>query len=285
MATAWSDIKMVKYLIKHGANSNAKTDRGTSVIHSASMNKNPAILKYMLKNFKLNVNDRSKSYCSPLDFSLRMNALQNNGTLENAHLLLANGAKKSINWKCNGYTPLMVAIPDEKIMLFLLGNGAKTDIKNPSGRTAFNMAKNQKASKKILKMLKTQKNEDINKKVFYTENLIWELKTYQNKHDRYSELKAIEYCENLELDNKDNWRIPSASEYKTILSRKPYKGFVIDGIGEYYMNPKDFKNMTPTSYWTILKDGSTGYQSISWNKVHKKRENTKYNTRCVHTKI
>ena len=134
-------------------------------------------------------------------------------------------------------------------------------------------------------MLKTQKNEDINKKVFYTENLIWELKTYQNKHDRYSELKAIEYCENLELDNKDNWRIPSASEYKTILSRKPYKGFVIDGIGEYYMNPKDFKNMTPTSYWTILKDGSTGYQSISWNKVHKKRENTKYNTRCVHTKI
>ena len=94
MATAWSNLKMVKYLIKHGANLHDKSDRGSSIIHSASMNKNPAILKYLLKTYKLNVNDRGKRYCTPLDISLRTNALQNHGTLENARLLLLNGAKK-----------------------------------------------------------------------------------------------------------------------------------------------------------------------------------------------
>ena len=104
------------------------------------------------------------------------------------------------------------------------------------------------------------------------------------KYDKYSGEEAKKYCEDLILEDKINWHIPSMSEYKSILSTKPYKGFVIDGIPKYYMDPKDFKNMTPSSYWTKTKDGSMAYQSISRNKVYKKRENTKYHIRCVHTK-
>ena len=239
LAAGWGDVEMVKYLIDNGANLDSKANPGFGVIHRAAMNKNPAVLKYILENFQFDVNDRSKHYCSPLDYSLRMNALQSNGTLENARLLLKNGAQESVNWKCHGYTPLMLSIPNEKVIIFLLDNGADKQIKNPSGLSAYNMAKNQKASKKILKLVKTKDFE--NKKTFYTENFIWELKTYNNKYNKYSEEEAKEYCRNLILEDKINWHIPLASEYKNILSTKPYKGFVIDGVQEYYMNPKDFK--------------------------------------------
>lgn len=287
MATAWSNLEMVDYLIKHGANLNDKTDRGSSIIHSASMNKNPSILKYLLKNFKLNVNDRGKRYCSPLDISLRANALQNNGTLENARLLLEYGAKESINWKCNGYTPLMVAVPDKKVINFLIQNGADKTIKNKAGLTAYDMAKRQNASADILAILTTQTEykSKINNKIFQNDMLLWELKTNQNRYDRYTENEATKYCTNLNVEGHSHWRIPSTAEYQTILSEKPYQGFVIDGVDEYYMNPKDFPNMTPSSYWVILEDKSLGYQSTSWNKVHKKREyNEKHHIRCVHTK-
>lgn len=283
LASGWGDVEMVSYLIDNGARLDSRANPGFGVIHRASMNKNPSVLKYLLENFKFNVNDRANEYCSPLDYSLRNNALQNNGTLKNAKLLIQHGAKKSINWKCRGYTPLMVAIPDFKVITFLLNNNADKHIKNPIGHTAYNMAENQKAPDHILKLIKT--NKFTNKKTFVTKRLIWELKTFENKYDKYSQHNAIEYCEKLKLEGNNNWRIPSASEYSDVLSVKPYKGLVIDGIPQYYMNPQNFTNMTPDSYWTILNNGVMGYQSTSWNQVHKKRGNIKYHIRCVHTKI
>ena len=129
-ATGWGDVKMVKYLIEHGASLDAKANRGFGVIHRAAMNKDSSILKYLLENYTLNVNDRAKNYCSPLSYALKNNALQNNGSLDNARLLLAKGALESINWKCNGYTPLMVAVSDKKVINFLIQNGADKSIEN-----------------------------------------------------------------------------------------------------------------------------------------------------------
>lgn len=286
-ATGWGDVKIVKYLIEHGASLDAKANIGFGVIHRAAMNKNSSVLKYLLENYTLNINDRAKSYCSPLDFALRGNALQEGGSLENARLLIAKGAQESINWRCNGYTPLMVAVPDKKVINFLIQNGADKTIKNEAGLTVYNMAKRQNAPADVLTMLATgtEQKSKINKQIFQSATLLWELKTNQNRYNQVTEDEATKYCANLNIEGYSNWRIPSIAEYQTILSEKPYKGFVIDGIDEYYMNPKDFPNMTPSTYWVILKDKSLGYQSISWNKVHKKREdNEKHHIRCVHTK-
>lgn len=284
LAAGWGNVEMVDYLIKNGANLDAKSNRGFGLIHRAAMNKNPAVIKYLLKNYKFNVNDKGKQYCSPLRYALGYNALQNNGTLENARLLFEYGAKKSINWKCNGYTPLMVAVPDEKVVKFLIKNGAKKNIVNAKGQTAHDMAVDQKASRELLKMINFKHSIKKDKKVFQMKNLIWELKSYKNKYDKYSKTEAIEYCKNLQLKNYIDWRVPTVKEYKMILSTKPYNGIVIDGIREYYLNPKDFKYMTPSTYWTKLEDGSLGGQSISWNQIRKKNKNAKYHIRCIKTK-
>lgn len=261
LAAGWGDVKMVKYLINNGANLNLKANRGFGVIHRASMNKNPAVLKYLLKNFQLNVNDRSKRYCSPLDFSLRNNALQNYGTLENAKLLITNGAKKSINWKCNGYTPLMVAVPDEKVVTFLVDNGADINIENASGATAYTMAKNQKASKRLLNLIYTQTNE--NKKTIYNKNLIWEIKTQENKYNKLTETQAKSYCKTLTLNGYTNWRIPTLNEYSTVLLDKPIEGYVIDGIPSYYLSPKQFPNLVPLVFWAQDNNGKIKYMNVA----------------------
>ena len=136
-------------------------------------------------------------------------------------------------------------------------------------------------------MLATQSKQksNKNKKIHKNGDLLWELKTAQNRYDRFTEQEAINYCENLNVEGLVHWRIPSSSEYQTILSEKPYQGFVIDGIDKYYMNPQDFPNMTPSSYWVILEDKSLGSQSLSWNKTYKQREsNEKNHIRCVHFK-
>ena len=289
-ATGWGDLKIVKYLINHGAEVNATTNKGTSVIHYSSINKDPSVLKFMLKNFKLNVNDKTKTHCSPLDFSLRMNALQDHGTLDNTRLLLENGAKKSINWTCRGYTPLMVSIPDKKVINFLIDNGADKNVKNKFGFTAYDMAKKQNAPTDILEILATSKKETDNKKesnklIFEGSSALWELKTTSNNHQRYTEEEAVKYCEDLTIEKYKDWHIPSVAEYKSILSKEPYKGYVIDGIETYYMNPKDFPNMSPTSYWVKLENKSLGSVSTSWNQFHNKRgKNDKHNIRCVHKK-
>ena len=279
-ACASENLRMVQYLIKHGADMNAQTNSGFGVIHKASMNKNPIILKYLLENYSLDTNDRGEKYCSPLDFSLRNNALQNYGTLENAKLLFKYGAKKSIDWKCNGYTPLMVSVLDEKAVRFLIDNGANIEIVNEEGKTAYDRAKDEKASDKILAMLVEGKTFE-NKNIFEKDGLFWELKTYENKYDRYDEIEAKKYCQDLKLGSHLNWRIPTVLEYTTILREEPYKGFVIDGIDSYHFNPKEFPNMTPARYWTILSDSSFGYQDVSWNFSKKANQSEKYFIRCV----
>jgi hypothetical protein len=284
IATGWGDVKMVKYLIEHGASLDAKANLGFGVIHRAAMNKNSSVLRYLLENYTLDVNDKGKNYCSPLSFALKYNALQNGGSLENAQLLITKGAQKSINYKCNGYTPLMVAIPNKKVMHFLIKNGADKTIKNRAGFTAYDMAKNVNASTEVLAILDTgiEHKNKTNKQFFKNGSLLWELKTYQNKYDKFTENEAIKYCANLHIGGHNQWHVPSVAQYQTVLSKKPYQGFLIDGIDEYFMNPKNFPNMSPSSYWVILEDKSLGYQSISWNKVYKKhQDNEKHHIRCV----
>ena len=284
-AAGWNNLKTVDFLIKNDANIYDKTHYGVGVIHRAAMNKDSKVLSYLLKNYQLNVNDRGKNNCSPLASALNNNVSQKANILDNVKLLLKNGARRSINWKCRGYTPLMLAVRNADVVRLLLKYGANKNIENASGHTAYDMARNRKVSVGILKLLKTAKAIKKEKKITKIKHLFWELKSYDNRREKYSMVKAIAYCKNLQLDNKENWRIPTSDEYKMVLSKKPYKGFDIDGISSYYMNPKVFSHMAVSSYWTRLIDKSMAYQSIYDGQL--KIHNVffvihKHHVRCVH---
>ncbi|WP_320034362.1 ankyrin repeat domain-containing protein [Halarcobacter sp.] len=280
-AVGWGDLKTVKYLINKGASLKSRANRGFGVLHRAAMNKNEEIIKYLLENYSFDVNDRGKSYCSPLDFSLRNNALQKNGTLNATKLLLKYGAKKSINWNCNGYTPLMISIKNKEVVDLLINNGADKTIKNKAGFTAYDLAIRENNSKDITEILKMKNYKNERKDIYFIKNLVWELKNNNNRYDKYSKNDAINYCKNLVIQNYNKWRIPTELEYKTILRDEPYTGYIIDGIDKYYFNPKNFPNMVPSRYWIVFKDISLGYQSVSQNFTRKIDDNKKYYIRCV----
>lgn len=270
LAAGLENKQIVIYLVNHGADVNARADRGFGVLHRAAMSENPEILRFLITK-GLNVNDHGRRYCTPLDFALRMNALQSRGSLENARTLLNHGARKSIDVSCNGYTPLMIAVPDEKVVKFLIDYGADRNIKNRSGQTAYDMAKAQKASSSsLIALLKPQ---TVNSRVTPEKSLeeltredgklMWERKTPENRRQRYSEKEAVAYCENLVWAGYDDYRIPTLDEMRSITTEKPVTDYVIDGVDRYYVDPKRFPNVMPSRHWVEFGDGTMGYFSFS----------------------
>ena len=85
---------------------------------------------------------------------------------------------------------------------------------------------------------------------------------------------ANSYCENLVLGDRDDWRLPTADELKSI----------IDESYEPAVNPKYFSNTEPSQYWSssLYKEGmhwyihfKLGYQGFAQDFI----EN--YNVKCV----
>lgn len=267
MAAGLNNKEIVLYLVSKGADIHVKVNSGFGILHRAAMNKNPEILKYVI-NFGLDINDHGSEYCSPLDFALRYNALQDHGSLENAKLLLERGAKKSVNFLCNGYTPLMISIPNTKAIQMLLDNGADVNIVNLSGKNAFMMAKESGADKSVLRLLtpsKSQKTKPKSLKQLTKEDgtLMWERKTPQNGDKEYSASEAKQYCKNLNWSGFNDYRIPTVKEFEKITLKEPITDFVINGIDEYYIDPKKYPNITPVNFWVQLKNGELGYYSFT----------------------
>jgi len=52
--------------------------------------------------------------------------------------------------------------------------------------------------------------------------------------------EANSYCENLVLGGRDDWRLPTAEELKSL----------VDNSYEPAINPQYFQNTEPTHYWT-----------------------------------
>ena len=95
------------------------------------------------------------------------------------------------------------------------------------------------------------------------DNLIWEIKTLENKYDNLTETQARNYCEALSLNEYTDWRIPTLNEYSTILLDKPIEGHTIDGIPSYYLSPKQFPNLVPLVFWAQDNNGKMKYINVA----------------------
>jgi hypothetical protein len=78
--------------------------------------------------------------------------------------------------------------------------------------------------------------------------LIWEVKTAENKNNRYTYEEAEIYCDQLTLGGYTDWRLPTIKELNSILDVNTYN----PSIDTYY-----FRNTVASLYWS-----STAYAYI-----------------------
>jgi len=129
-----SNLKMVEFLLKHGADVNAKNSMGETPLHWAAANANPDTAKLLLEH-GADVNAKDNMGWTPFHRAAA------NANPDNAKLLLEHGA--DVNAKANsGETPLyqtaFYANPD--MAKLLLEHGADVNAKTNSGETLFHRA-------------------------------------------------------------------------------------------------------------------------------------------------
>ena len=59
-------------------------------------------------------------------------------------------------------------------------------------------------------------------------------------------IDAIDYCENLSLDSKNDWRLPNLNELKSLIDRTKYAPAIVSG----------FANVSSSYYWSATSDES-----------------------------
>ena len=105
-------------------------------------------------------------------------------------------------------------------------------------------------------------------------DLMWEDQPITKKQ-RYSYLEAKNYCKDLYLANRDDWRVPKYSELLDIVSYKTNKPAVIDQI-KYIANDK---------YWSDTKkinnDRSHWFVRFKYGKTNFADDTNKFYIRCV----
>ncbi|RKQ63180.1 ankyrin repeat protein [Thermovibrio guaymasensis] len=146
------NVEFAKFLVKHGANVNAKDFFGITPLHQAVISGSYKVAKFLIKN-GAEVNAKDNYGYTPLHLA----AIYNRPKI--AKLLIENGA--DVNAKDNyGNTPLHYCgttfgtAPTAKV---LLENGADPTIKNKRGKTPLQLAnevKNYPVARLITKYLK-----------------------------------------------------------------------------------------------------------------------------------
>ena len=143
-------LEIINFLVKHGANPNAKDLHGSTVLVQAIENGNLEIVKSLIKN-GASVNKKNGGGWTAL-----MRA-SHDGYFEIVKVLLENGANPNVRLKCdNGWTALMISCREGyiKIVKLLVENDANPNIKQYNGRTAFLEAATKKYFKIAVYLLK-----------------------------------------------------------------------------------------------------------------------------------
>lgn len=266
-AVQLKNLKVVKYLISKKANINYVNRFGHTLLHVAAMSPNNKILKYIL-TFNLDINKLDLRGGSVLDRSMRYVALQDKG-LENMKLVLnQKNGNKHINLISNGYTPLMVANDKKDVVKLLLKYGADTKITNKKGDTALSMLMskvcrnhgdvvecatldyNPQADKELIALLngKPDIKPIVEPKIYKIDSKIWEYKKKKDQGKLIKFKEAHKYCEDLNIQNIE-FRLPSFKEINSLSSQKKMIGFVLNGVEEYYLDPKKTPDMEAWHYW------------------------------------
>jgi len=270
-AVSSQNLEIVKYLISQKANVHYVNKFGHTMLHVAAMSKNPKIFEYIL-SFNLDINRLDKRGGSILNRAMKYVALQGKG-VENLKLVLSqkDGAKH-INLIKNGYTPLMVACENKEVVKLLIQYGADVTIKNKRGDTALSILLkticrnetgqvikcsklhyNPKADKELLALLKGEQQEMPqvnNSNIVEIEGHRWEHKKGVNRYKDVSFDEAKKYCQNLNLDGLA-FRLPTLEEIDSLSSQEKTTGFVLNGIKEYYFDPKKVTDLHASDYWFI----------------------------------
>jgi len=115
--------------------------------------------------------------------------------------------------------------------------------------------------------------------------LIWQVNIDKKK---YIWSMAKEYCENLIIDEKNNWRLPNRKELKTILTNKSYKN-AKSLNGKTYIKNSLLKSMNmPWQYFwseTEYKDDFSWYVRFNYGSDNYNGKSSKYYVRCVVDKL
>ena len=130
-------------------------------------------------------------------------------------------------------------------------------------------------------------NEDIKIKdcgegtVFYEgENLCWQKSVKPEPATNWQD--AADYCANLELGKKDDWRLPKVNELKSLVITVPPEqvtidtAFFTDTQTDYYWTATEYPKTKGTHWYVYFK---TGYDGISQDF---KKD---YEARCVRDDI
>lgn len=168
IATEEGDAASLRYVLRSGADPDARNARGLTPLMIASMSRNTAVMNILLHN-GANVNAKASSEVEDASVlhegdgytSLMIAAwlADSNGV----HLLLENGADVNEKGK-DGRTPLMLAAyqANSKIVDELLAKGSDVDAKDNDGSTALIGASFNGHRRMVMALLK--KRADVNAK-------------------------------------------------------------------------------------------------------------------------
>lgn len=145
-AAPMGDLKMIKFLIQHGANIHIESLQGLTALDLAVMYGITNVVKFLIRK-NVDVNRVNAQGDTPLTLSF---------SSEITRLLLKAGASSTINHQSNTGTALHRAvsssIPKIKIIKLLAKYGADMNAKDSHGNTALDLAK-QHNYKKIERLL------------------------------------------------------------------------------------------------------------------------------------
>ena len=111
------------------------------------------------------------------------------------------------------------------------------------------------------------KRGDNNLTVIDTDTKLEWQDSYKNNivHNSSSFNEAIAYCEDLELDDKNDWRLPNINELKSIVVDTQYAPSIDEKfkytINGYYLSSTARRRSTSYKYMINFTDNSTNFTS------------------------
>lgn len=137
-----NNLNIVKMLIDKGAHVRVRNKyNATPLLMAADYSQNPEIIALLLKNRSASEAEVFRAFI----FAITGNSSNDHVRLAKIKLFTQMGLPLNRLWK--GQTPLMYAAQyatSTQVLQILLNSGARTDIKDDSGKTAFDYAKTNK---------------------------------------------------------------------------------------------------------------------------------------------